>query len=178
MNKRFFIKNKSGQILIETMVALGMVVIGVLGLLSLLSSSIGINKVVSDQYVASYLASEGIEIVKNIIDNNVVENQPFNNGLLNCQPPAGCRAQYDDYELSQDNPNEPIKFYSSDNSSDLYRYAYQYSTGDDTSFVRVITVSEGTIEDELVVHSIVNWTTRGGAQSSIDLEDHFYNWRR
>jgi len=67
------IKNQKGQILVEVMVALAMVVIGLLGLLNLLSSSIGMNKVIADQYIASYLASEGIEIIKNIVDNNVAD---------------------------------------------------------------------------------------------------------
>lgn len=167
-NKKEKIKGfASGQILVESMVALAITVIGLLGLLSLLSNSIGINKVVSDQYVGSYLASEGVEVVKNIIDNNVASGNPFNQGI-----------GYGDYEVGHDSTGlalyqgRKLKF-----DSTSKRYSYQ--AGADTPFIRKITISQGINgQDELVVHSNVTWKTRGGAQNTVDAEDHFFNWRQ
>lgn len=166
----------TGQILVETMVALAMVVIGLLGFLSLLSYSIGLNKVVADQYVASYLASEGIEIIKNIEDNNVAQGLQSGEAY-NANLSAG------DYEVSYDTqPGTTLANYSGRNLTlDNSTHFYGYNAGPNatrTPFVRKISISYPHSEDEMVVQSIVNWTTRGGIQSIVTLEDHFYNWRQ
>jgi len=157
----------SGQILVESMVALAITVIGLLGLLSLLSNSIGINKVISDQYVAAYLAAEGIEVVKNIIDNNVASGNAFNQGV-----------GYGDYEVEYNSSGlslyqqRTLKF-------DPTLKIYSYQSGDSTPFLRKITIAQGPNgQDELTVKSIVLWKTRGGVTSEIVAEDHFFNWRQ
>jgi hypothetical protein len=164
-------KKESGQILIETMVALTMVTIGLLGMLNLLSSSIGLNKVVSDQYVASYLASEGIEIVKNIIDNNVAVPDSYNIGLSTegnylVDYNSDALLTYDDKALWFD-------------GGGTMKYTYNpifNANASLTPFKRVINISyEG--EDLMLVKSTVTWTTRGGGNFNVALEDHFYNWR-
>lgn len=165
--------SKQGQMLVETMVALSMVVIGMLGLLALLSQSIGINKVVADQYIASYLAAEGIEIVKYIIDNNTMDGGPFNNGLTGCG--GGCSVQYDDPIHVGSKHTQSLMFNAQTKS-----YTYDVSTNDGTptSFKRVITInSNPSNTDELIVTSVVEWQTRGGSGSKIEIEDHFFNWR-
>jgi Tfp pilus assembly protein PilV len=165
----------SGQIMVETMVALAMVVIGLLGFLSLLSYSIGLNKVVADQYVATYLASEGIEIIKNIEDTNVVNQVEYNTNLVGTNPSY--------YEVSSQPPNVQITSVSADISSlhplkfDSTTKLYSYTGDVATPYTRQIKITYPT-SDEMVVQSIVRWTTRGGIQSIVTLEDHFYNWRQ
>jgi type II secretory pathway pseudopilin PulG len=173
MKRLSFIKKEKGQILIETMVALAMVVIGLLGLLNLLSSSIGLNKVVSDQYVASYLTAEGIEIVKNIVDNNVANSDPYNLGLN----PGTYEVDYNSTQLSGASPSSLRNLQFDENGTKKYTYL---PTGPDpsaTNFKRMITVSLRSGGDELVVQSEINWISRGGAALNVILEDHFYNWR-
>jgi hypothetical protein len=170
-------KKESGQILVETMVALTMVTIGLLGLLNLLSSSIGLNKVVSDQYVASYLAAEGIEIVKNIIDNNIAENQAFNAGLA----VGTYEVDYNSDQLISASPNslKYLKFDGGNGGSFKYTYNPLGTDYQTTNFTRMITTHQGALgSDELVVQSKVGWVTRGGGELDVVLEDHFYNWRQ
>lgn len=166
------ITERKGQMLIETMVALSMVVIGMLGLLALLSQSIGINKVVSDQYVASYLAAEGIELVKQVVDNNVMDGNGFNEGLTGCG--TGCSVQYDEFGVAQ-RQDDVLVF---DVDAKAYTYNISAINGTPTSFKRKITIFLNPANtDEMIVHSIVTWKTRGGSESTIDVEDHFFNWR-
>ncbi|MFA6495160.1 MAG: hypothetical protein WC246_02430 [Candidatus Paceibacterota bacterium] len=70
-------KNRSGQVLVETMVALSVATIGILGTMSVLAQSMATAKFVGDQYVASYLAAEGIEDAKFTIDSNVLNCSGF-----------------------------------------------------------------------------------------------------
>lgn len=164
--------NQKGQILVETMVALGMVTISLMGLLSLLTNSISVNKIISNEYVASYLAGEGIEIIKNILDRNVSEGRGFNEGLDLCQSESGCRVQYNspDYSIESAAQTKRLKF---DDSAKIY----QYDSGNDTSFSRTIKISENLGGNEIIVKSNVTWKSRGGIDYNIDLEDHFFNWR-
>lgn len=157
----------SGQILVESMVALSITVIGLLGLLSLLSNSIGINKVISDQYVAAYLAAEGIEVVKNIIDNNVASGLGFNQGV-----------GYGDYEVEYNSSGLSLYQQRALKFNDALKI-YSYQSGDDTPFFRKITIAQGPNgQDELIVRSTVSWKTRRGVTSEIVTEDHFFNWRQ
>src|SRR3989338_8190490 len=71
----------AGQSLIEAMVAIGIIVFGILSTLGLLSRALSLNRVVSDQFTATYLAAEGIEVVKNLIDANIIQGRPWNNGF-------------------------------------------------------------------------------------------------
>src|SRR3990167_8160497 len=71
----------SGQVLVESIIAITIAVVGLLGIFSLLSRSLSLNRVVSDRFVAAYLAAEGVEIVKNLIDNNILAGNPWNEGL-------------------------------------------------------------------------------------------------
>ena len=85
-NSGFKSGSRTGQILIEAIIALSALTIGFLGILALLSSSLSLNRVISDNYTATYLAAEGIEVVKNAIDRNYILQAggslvPWNNNL-------------------------------------------------------------------------------------------------
>ena len=178
---RAIISKRDGQMLVEAMVALGIVVVGLLGLMDLLSTSIGYNKVVGDQYIGAYLASEGVEMVKNIIDNDVAYGRPFNNSFrdgriyeLGYKGPEGSWT-IDKTEYNANNPTgRYLKF-------DDATKKYNYESGNDTVFKRLIEIrygSPGGVNgNEIIVNSKTSWTTKGGASMDINVEDHFFNWR-
>jgi len=67
---------------VEAMIAISVMVIGLLGIFSLTSQSLGLYRVAYEQYVAVNLAAEGIEVVKNMIDTNVIAGSvQWNEGL-------------------------------------------------------------------------------------------------
>lgn len=166
----------SGQILVETMVALSMVVIGMMGLLSLLTYSIGLNKVVADQYVAAYLAAEGIEAVRNMVDSNIANGDPYNLGLN----PGVYGIDYDSTigTIARFDPSIYLKF-DANNPSGAKRYTYspQGFSPESTPFQRRVDISSASGGNELVVKSTVDWVARGGSPKTITVEDHFFGWR-
>lgn len=169
--RTYFLEQNKGQILIEVMVALAMVVIGMLGLLSLLSNSIGTSKVVSDQYVGSYLAAEGIEIVKHMLDSNAASiNRSFTDGISQFGVPY--EVEYSSSQLVSN--NRFLRF----GSPVASQSRYNYETGEATPFKRsVVLEAVGGNLNEIKVTSTVTWVSRGGATYSIVLEDYFFNWR-
>jgi len=161
---------QGGQLMVEAMVALGVIVIGLLGVLTLLSDSIGYNRVISEQYIAIYLASEGIETVKGIIDYNIINLRPWNQGIP--PGPADYEPQYSDKRPS-DLTVAAGRFLRFDSGSGLYSYG---AAGTDTPYKRAVNIRL-IGPDEIGVASKVYWVTRGGISMSVNLEDHFFNWR-
>ena len=162
--------SRKGYLFIEAMVAISIIILGILGMVVLLSRSLSINRVISDQFDASYLASEGIEVVKNIIDANVIQGRPWNDGLGN----GDFEIVYNSLIMEPDS-NRYLLF-----DSGTGRFNYQ--TGSLTFFVRTVSLEQ--IDDDCVpgaerirVNSLVEWRTRGGGDFKIDLEDNFFDWR-
>lgn len=146
------------------MIGISIVVVGLLGILAVSSRSISLNRVISDQFTANYLAAEGIEIVKNLIDANIIQGKPWNQGFST----GSFEADYKSLNL-ESSQNRQILFDASNNF-------YNYQNGNPTNFVRTINI-QLVSADEIKVNSVVKWTTRGGGQFEINLEDHFFNWR-
>ncbi len=163
-----YYRARSGQLMLEAMIAITIAIMGVLGFLSLLSSSVGLNRVVANQYIGNYLAAEGVEVAKNIIDNNVKRGDPWNLGFA----AGGCfEMDYKTFALGSAvdcTTKTPLGF-------DATESVYSYQGGVNTPFSRIITVTPNG-DDELRIHTEVNWSARGGDFSAI-AEDHFFNWR-
>ncbi len=152
----------------ESIVALSVATVGILGVLGLLSRSLGINKDVSQKFIATYLAAEGIEVVKSLVDKDFVDGESFNNTVKS----GGYEADFDDDVLS----GYADRFLNFDAATGIY----SYGDGEPTPFKRKITVTaidlNGGGDDELKVNSSVTWRVRGGTET-VDLEEHFFNWR-
>ncbi|MBP6933881.1 prepilin-type N-terminal cleavage/methylation domain-containing protein, partial [Candidatus Woesebacteria bacterium] len=69
-NKNEKIKNSKGFSLVEVMVSIGIILVAFTGVLTLINRSVAFHDLAYSRLTASYLAQEGIEIVRNIRDNN------------------------------------------------------------------------------------------------------------
>lgn len=165
---------RKGYLLIESMVAVTVIIVGLLGIFALLSRSLSLNRVISDRYVASYLAAEGIEIIKNLIDNNVLVGDAWNKNLNE----GNYQFDYSATILPVACGDACNKMFYWDEAQKIYSLI---STGKKTNFVRRVSIKPIADQSGLVqsiqVNSVVDWVTRGGANFSVNLEDHFYNYR-
>ncbi len=170
-------RKNDGQILIEVIVALSVVVVAFSGALSLLGTSVGLTRTISNQYIGTYLAAEGVEIVKNIIDENY-----FSGG----GSPSGSRAwnqgihvtgdYYPDFTTTADtahasmlrDPDDPLKYDDSD-------MRYSYGAGIDTKIWREVHIQNES--DAIVVRSTVRWEGKGGTFEA-EVSDRFTYWWR
>ncbi|MBT9171372.1 MAG: hypothetical protein DDT18_01746 [Actinobacteria bacterium] len=162
--KSLKLKANSGQLIIESMIGISIAVVGILGVLTLLSRSISLNRVVSDQFTGAYLAAEGVEITKNLIDANIIQSKPWNRGFSS----GSFEADFNSMSLDP-NQSRRLLFDSANNF-------YSYDSGNQTNFIRTINI-QLIGSEEIKVNSIVNWTTRGGGKFEVNLENRFFNWR-
>ncbi|MCL5017325.1 MAG: prepilin-type N-terminal cleavage/methylation domain-containing protein [Patescibacteria group bacterium] len=169
MNKQ----KQKGQAMVEAMVALSIIVVGILGVFNLTSQSLSLNRVDADRYVAVNLANEGIELVKNLLDDNIMNDaQPWNY-LPGFVSDGNYEMDYSSTSLTAiSGVGSARYFYFSKSGSGYYRYP-QAGEQANTTFQRVINITtDGT--EHIKVISTVYWTSRGSLYS-FSVEDHFYD---
>ena len=160
-------KNQRGFGLVEMIIAIGIVGIGIVGTFSMISRFSEQSKIVRDSFVASYLAQEGIEIVKNIRDTNILNSRDWDSEI-DCS--AGCEADFDDNSLSSWVSG---KFLYLENTTGMYKYIDSPSTSDIKTYYKrmITTVRSG---DEIDIMITIYWEDK--SIKSIMIRSKIYNW--
>lgn len=171
------IKNK-GQGLLETIVAIGIILTGLVSSLTLVIFTLSASRQSADAIIASNLAWEGIEVVRNIRDSNYLAGVSWDAGLAGADTTA--IAVFDEPTASwalNFTPN-----FLDDTAARMFRssgvYLQNVSTppGLATDFFRLIIIDpEGTVFRKRVA-SQVRWIERGVARSVI-AETRIFDWR-
>ena len=175
------LRGNKGQTIIEAIIALSLLTTGFLGMVGLLSRSLFLNRVTSDELTATYLASEGVELAKNIIDHDVYAHLavPPQGAGWGTSFGIGGDFQFDTGTCTQGAAycgQPPQSFDGAALKYDPATHLYGYGgPGATTNFVRRIRVTVPNA-GEIVVNSIVTWSTGAITSQSVNIEDHFYNW--
>lgn len=191
-----FIKNKnksktSGFTIIETLVALSIFCFSILALLVVTSQGAASTTFTKNKLSASYLAQEGIEMIRNMRDGASLSAKPwidsFHNNVLfelsKCYPNplsqlAGCDIDSQTLTIFQcplaDGSCGNLRY---DSSSGFFRSGSFASISlPDSGFNRVITLRDlGTGNNEVEVTSVVSWI-QGGQNKSVALIEDLFDW--
>ncbi len=162
-----------GFTLIETMVAISVLVVAVSAPLTLASQSLFAALYAKDQTTAFYLAQEAVELVRNKRDNNMLR-------ILSGQEVGWLDGIPLDSNFHVDIPNDTIEECGSDCLSTKLRndgIFYNYESGNTSRFGRSVRVTENQdLPDEAVISVVVEWQTGAFRERSITLEERIYNW--
>jgi len=177
-----------GFTILEVIVAIFLLTVGIFGSYALITQTIFSSTQVSEKLIASYLAQEGIEIVRNIRDTNWLERledpvHPWDEGLTNCSGSCngttgnGCIVDYN-HSYDPADPYHPVlpqytgvDVLNIDNSG----FFYVYSVGTPTKFKRKVVINPNG-SDILNVCVYVEWQEKGITHSTMVRED-LYQWR-
>jgi prepilin-type N-terminal cleavage/methylation domain-containing protein len=156
---------RKGFTLLETMFAILIVSIGILGINNGMNFAIKNTRLARENFAGTYLAQEGVEIVKNIRDNNWVNDRQWDNGLTSCG--SGCHADYATTTLSAGAGNA---FKLDANGF------YNYSSGTTTIYSRKITIvpvdlNSDSMNEELDITVDVFWNN-----ITTTVKENIYNW--
>ncbi len=163
LNKKKIKKNK-GFTLIEVITAIFVITVGVGGAVTLINQTLGSIKTTSSKLVASYLAQEGIEIVKNIRDSNFLTGDDWADGLTGSSGCTdGCEGDYTSQSLTSGSGRK-LKVDSG---------FYGYFGTEETPFERKITITPNV--DALEVLIEVSWQERGRTYKVI-AQENLYDW--
>jgi len=161
-----------GFTLLEIMIAIAIMEVGVVGAyVAVLRTSSSLYSV-SSRYIASQLAQEGIELVRNIRDKNWLKGFNWNRGLEGCQ--TGCEIDYNDSALSSSYEGRNLYI---NGSNGFYEYIDSPSPNDKkTPFKRKITIKPETGAPALKVTVNVSWQERE-KNSHFVVEGKLYDWK-
>lgn len=169
---------KGGFTLIELLAVIFVIIVGVVGIIALIQQTISFMALSSSKLIASYLAQEGMEIVRNIRDGNWLEEaeEGWKEGLFQGDYEADYNAQsLTVCSLPCDYDNN-LRFLGISDSG-----FYNYDLGNLTKFKRKISIAPpsggvGAINDPFKVSVSVVWM-QFGKQYEVTAEEHLYNWR-
>lgn len=153
---------KKGFTLLEGILAIFIITLGVGGAYALISQTISFGGLSSQKLIATYLAQEGIEIVRNIRDTNWLEGENWKNGL-------GPGDWEGDYNMTQNLLPSANRFLNIDGNG-----FYGYSGGTKTPFKRKINLSYPQ-DDILKVIVEVEWKERLRTHK-VSAQENLYNW--
>ncbi len=157
------LNSSKGFTLIEALVAL-VILTTALGPALVLSSNLSATaSIVKNNLIAANLAQEGVEVVRALRDTNWFNGATFDSGLAD----GIYRVEWNSDSLISLGSNPPLK---------LNNGLYNYTTGTDTIFKRIITLTKVNAA-ELKVVSDVTWTERGNRAKDVNVESHLFNWR-
>ena len=173
---------KRGFTLIESLVALSILALAIVGPLSLASTALSAAQISRDQLVAFYLAQEGLEVIRNQRDTNRLNGAIWTNSWMLCSGLAPCAVLVDG---SKDNVLERIRTCSPptlaqclNQSSSALHYLtgeklYTHSQGDPTDFKRAIELEKiGNEDTEYKLTSKVTWVMKGGRERNVILIEY------
>ncbi len=161
-----------GFSLIEIIAVIFIISIGLIGVLSLVTQNIQVKNFNEDVLVASQLAQEGLELTRNIRDENWVEVEWFGNGLVIEGGSNTITIYFDGVDVSITSVtdiNSELAKLKKDNGF------YIHGEGEETIFSRVIEINNTDI-NSFTVSSIVQWSSRGKTHQ-YQADTILYDWR-
>jgi prepilin-type N-terminal cleavage/methylation domain-containing protein len=195
MKKNILQKNR-GFTLVETLVAISIFSLSVLGIMSVLSQGIKDTNYSKRKITATYLAQEGVEYVRNMRDTYVLFdatdpqagwNDGFLNKFQNCQA-IGCYIE--DEDVSYIDNSQPIIDVDVRACGDatcssrplLYNETtgkYGYVSGINSGYYRkiqVVPITDGDGEvNEVKIISTVYWS-QGSGSYNVSFSESLFNW--
>jgi len=182
------ISHHRGFTLIETIVAISVLMLGIIGPMTLAARNIKASRDASDRLIASFLAQEGIEVVRSNIANNSADDNPWLDGITGvpgqCDQPSRCIADITQANSGLPQPGRNIlQACNGLCTEEVYQHGATYvfrqsSTGAPgapwvpTKFQRHISVEVYPGDTKRVLVSTTVWWPRG----TITLEEDVYNW--
>lgn len=181
--------SSAGFTLIETLVAVSILLLAIAGPLTIAARGLFAASAVKNQTVAFFLAQEGIEMVRNLRDTNGLNLAAWNAGL----PSAGDyftvnSTIYDMYQ-SPPTPSSGV-FTACPNASNsascptltynTTNHSYGYASGesnDSTNFKRYARYTiGGSNSNEMILSVTVEWSS-GVLNRSFTLQEVLFNWQ-
>lgn len=183
-------KNKKGFTLVETLVALAIVMVGLTAAFSVAEVGVSSSTFAKERITAYFLAQEALEALKNRRDYNLLANSagvPTNwlDGLTTgtTAPCAGESPCDFDLAAKLENPSSPDSFVNCeivagcaiqliDNPMSPGNFYYGYGTGPQSKFIRHITIRE--INDvQAAVWVTVIW---GNGAHKFETLSYIFSW--
>lgn len=165
--KKIFFRKSPAFTLLEVLIAVFVLLIGVVGSVDLITTSFSQVLVNESKLTATYLAAEGLEIVRNIRDNNINNGLSWNDGLSN----GNYRVDWLSNNLRSISETKDAQLLVSNT------YGFNYQEGGFSRFYRIITiVDEDPNDGKIFIKSKVFFKVRG-KDFQTEVSEYLFDWR-
>ena len=173
INKYYDCESGAGFTIIEIIITIALLAFGIVGIYGFFYPASALTSNFSLHSTADYFAQEGLEVVKNIRDSNIIHRTTWSQGLSNCS--AGCQLDYKTgtivetfVNILQTYTGSPLNI-----NSDGF---YSYDAGTATKFKRKVTITRPFPSNSniLKVDVLVLWDYNGKS-FSFDTIGYIYN---
>lgn len=182
-------RNNRGFTLIETLVAVAILTLAIVGPLTAVSSAVSSATYATDQVKAYYLGEEAIEIIRAVRDNNSLSGVDWLTGINSVCFEEGktCSVDIVTAQFYECSPTlfDTCVVYSDESTADPTHFHRQHQTGgnwQDTGYKRTVHLT-GVDHDathpgneELVVQVVVSWKS-GAVSRSITISENMFDWK-
>ena len=168
----------------ELMAVITIIVFGLLGVSSLVIQNLQAQSVNKEYLIASMLAQEGLELVRNQRDNNWLDQADWKDGALGpgsntdiAQNDQTYIIDYRGFDFVNDTPDlgdlgsDPTRLYEDANG-----YYTTVNTGNATAYYRLIHIIEDASDNFINASSTIMWENRGNTRT-YQADTIFYDWR-
>jgi len=176
---KYKLQTKQGFTLLETLIALSIFSITIVSLIVFISDGVANAKFTKNKLTAYYLAQEGIELIRNVRDTNIITGGTWNDfagsgGIVDVCKEDGCLM---DYTLSSPQPctgNCPgLKYDNSSSGLGFYDYSLTFAS----PFTRTILVEpvNSSFDHEIRITSKVSWV-QGRDPKEVIVSENLFDW--
>ncbi|KKP85725.1 hypothetical protein A3B84_00395 [Candidatus Nomurabacteria bacterium RIFCSPHIGHO2_02_FULL_35_13] len=174
-----------GFTLVETLVAISIFSMSIVAIMSVLGNGVSDTNYAKQKMIASYLAQEGIEYIRNMRDTYVLYTDTtgndwdaFKNVISECGNAGGGggntkNCYFDDENLIQPCGNDLCSNHLLYDSS---TGKYNYTSGIDSGFIRSIQARYPSgPNSDIKINSIISWTQPSGS-FSVEFSENLFDW--
>lgn len=179
-----------GFTLLETMVAVSLLAVAIVAPMSLTAQSLASAYYARDQITAFYLAQEGLEVVRNIRDNNILQNSQSTSGTVNLLNGIPITTPFTvDATVAYTAINPPPTCSGTCAPLKTDGVLYNYTASIPTQFTRTLTACyvhapppidtggcNSTFSDEIKITVTVTWKTGNIQQRTVSVSENLYRW--
>jgi hypothetical protein len=163
-------QNNKGFTLIETFVAITVLLTAIAGPLTIASKGLSSALIARDQMTAFYLGQDAVEYIRHYKDTNSLQGESWLSGLEACTNQL-CRVDTKEDEMTSCGATCPRLRYNPSNGF------FSYGLGDETNFTREVKITPASEDYEALIEVTVRWTAVGGFVRTFTIRERVFNWQ-
>jgi prepilin-type N-terminal cleavage/methylation domain-containing protein len=166
INMLKIIKNKKAFTLLEIIIVTFIISMGLVGVMSLFLQTIKVQNINKSELIASQLAQEGIETIRNIRDENWILGNPYDDNLSD-----------GNYAIDYLRNRESVTGIDHAGANlKIFNNKYLHSGIVGSPFNRVVSITDVGLGDYLDIVCTVQWDERGD-KKQYTAQTYLYDWQ-